>query len=321
VIKDELESMGRYTKELEALKNYALVKEERDSLAKETAQLKNELVQLQAQLESEVSIRKELSSRLSNSEAEVRELSIRLDEARKELSSLRDFKAKLPEGSRRSLVEMRDQFLKSEEAEIERRAKARLAELEKGLRSQMPALVYKRLIDLIRRPTWPPEIEKVIDSRARKIADESLQDREKWPAWFKEHYLNEVKELVSKGLDSEFENRVQTEAERRLDAMKAGEWKEYAGSKARAIASSLKDLLKELQGTWSFTCERCGRRLALEVDPYDIGSLLRGETKEISCTTCVDPAPFPFLLSTVQHKVASLSLEGLLELYMGSAPP
>jgi len=92
---------------------------------------------------------------------------------------------------------------------------------------------------------------------------------------------------------------VQAEVEKRLELMKVGEWKEYAGSKASTLASSLEDMLRELQGTWSFICDRCGRRLAVELSLSDIGSLLRGETVDITCATCLDPARFPFLLSTV----------------------
>ena len=320
MIKGEFESMERYTKELEALKNYAQIKKERDSLAEETAGLKDKVVQLQAQLESEVSVKKRLSLQLSNSEAKVRELSMRLDEARKELSSLQDFKVKLPEGAVLNLDEMKTRFLEAEEDEIEKKAKARLADLEKGLRSQIPALVHKRLIEVLKLPTWPPEIEKVINSRARQIADESLQDREKWPDWFKEHYLDEVEELVRKQLDSEFVSRVRVEAEKRLDAMKAGEWKEYTADKARQLAVDLKGLVRELQGTWWFSCDRCNRRLALEINPPEIGVLLRGGVVDVVCTACSDPATFPFILSTIPHKVSSLTIGRLLQAYIGETP-
>lgn len=320
MIKDEFKSLERYTKELEALKNYPQTKRERDSLAEETARLKDKVVQLQTQLESEVSVRKELSSELSNSQAEVRELSMRLDEARKELSSLRDFKVKLPEGAVLSLDGMKAQFLEAEEDEIEKKAKARLTELEKGLRSQMPALVHKKLLEVLKLPNWPPEIERVIDSRAGQVADESLRDREQWPAWFKECYLNEVEELVRKQLDSEFKNRVQAEAEKRLGAMKAGEWRKYTINKARELAVDLKGLVRELQGTWWFSCDRCNRRLALEIGPPEIGVLLGGGMVEVVCTACTDPAAFPFILSTIPHKVSSLTLGGLIQAYIGEAP-
>ena len=151
MIKDEFKSLERYTKELEALRNYTQVKGERDSLAEETAGLKDKVVQLQAQLESEVSVKKQLSLQLSNSEAKVRELSMRLDEARKELSSLRDFKVKLPEGTVLGLDEMRAQFLEAEEEEIEKKAKARLAELEKELRAGLTARSCEELLELLDR--------------------------------------------------------------------------------------------------------------------------------------------------------------------------
>lgn len=126
---------------------------------------------------------------------------------------------------------------------------------------------------------------------------------------------------VSQQLTTEFEKRAQAEAQKQLELMKAGQWQEYATSKVRAIAAGLKDLLNELQGRWWFTCDRCGGRVAIDLSTPDIGVLLRGETIDITCGTCLDAAPLPFILSTVQHKVASLTLGRLLELYMGSAPP
>ena len=126
---------------------------------------------------------------------------------------------------------------------------------------------------------------------------------------------------MSRGLNSEFEKRVQAEAERRLDALKAGQWRDYTAHKARGLAVDLKGLVSQLQGTWGFSCDRCGRRLSVDLSLSDVGLLLGGKIIDIACTTCLDPAPFPFILSTVRHKVVSLSLGGLLELYMGGAPP
>jgi len=317
VIKDEFKTLEKHVKELEALRHYPRVKQERDSLAMEVAHLKKKVTVL----ESEVSTHNELSSQLSKREAEITELAGKLAEVGKELTSLRNFKVKLPDGAELTLDEMRAQFLCTEEDEVERKVKERLRALKKDIQRRMPGLVHKRLIQVLKSPSWPPEIATIIDTTARQIADGILSARDQWPDWFESYYLDEANALVNHRLTAEFERRVQAEAEKLLEVMKAGEWKEYAGSKARAIASSLKDLLKELQGTWWFTCDRCGRRLSVDLSPSDVGLLLGGKAIDITCITCLDPAPFPFILSTVQHKVISLSLEGLLELYMGSAPP
>ncbi|MBA7665074.1 hypothetical protein ES703_73140 [subsurface metagenome] len=317
MIKNEFKTLEKHIKELEALRRYPRVKQERDSLAMEVAHLKEKITVL----ESEVSTKNRLSSQLSKQEAEIKELAGKLVDTGKELTSLRNFKVKLPDGGELTLDEMRAQFLQAEEDEVERKVKERLRTLKKNIRRRMPNLVHKRLIQVLESPSWPPEIARVIDIAAREITDGILGARDQWPDWFKSYYLDEVNALVNQHLTAEFEKRVQAEAEKRLELMKAGEWKEYAGSKARAIASSLKDLLKELQGTWWFTCDRCGHRLSVDLSPSDVALLLGGKTIDIACTTCLDPAPFPFILSTVQHKVVSVSLEGLLELYMGSAPP
>jgi len=199
--------------------------------------------------------------------------------------------------------------------------KERLLKLGKNTRERIPGLVHKRLMQVLESPSWPPEIVRVINSKAGQIADGVLATRDQWPDWFESYYLEEVNASVDRHLTAEFETRVQAEVEKRLELMKAGEWKEYANSKARALASSLKDLLKELQGTWWFSCDRCSCRLSIDLSLSDVGLLLGGETFDITCIACLDPAPFPFILSTVRHKVVSLTLGRLLELYMGSAPP
>ena len=317
MIEDEFKTLERYIKEFEALKQYPRVKKERDSLVVEVAQLKEKV----AGLEREASTKNELSSRLTKSEAEVKELAGRLDDAQKELSSLKEFKVKLRDSGELTLEKIRDELLHAEEDEIERRAEQRLAALEKDMLSRMPALVQERLVQLLKCPEWPPEIAKVIDSRARQIADGVLEARDLWPDWFRDYYLEEVNALVNQRLTAEFERRVQAEAEKRLELMKAGEWKQYAIAKAKALTTDLKDMLMQLQGTWWFTCDKCGCRLAFDFSLSDIGLLLRGETIDIACITCLDPAPFPFILSTVRHKIARLRLEGLLSLYMGNTPP
>ncbi len=317
MIKNEFKTLEKHIKELEALRRYPRVKQEKDSLAIEVAQLKEKV----GVLESEVSTHSKLSSQLSKREIEINELAGKLAEAAKELASLKSFKVKLPDRAELALDEMRVQFLRAEEDEIEKKVKERLRALRKDMQKRMPGLVHKRLIQVLKSLNWPPEIARVMNTTARQIADDILGARDQWPDWFKNYYIDEANASVNRHLTAEFETRVQAEAEKQLELMKAGEWQEYASSKARALAFSLKDLLKELQGTWWFSCDKCGRRLPIGLNLLDLGLLLRGEAIDITCTTCLDPAHFPFILSTVKHRVASLNLGRLLELYMGSALP
>jgi len=319
--KNEFKAIERYTNELEALRYYPRLKEARDLLATEVTGLKERVAQLEAQLKYQVSSVKALSPQLSEKEAEAKELTCRLEEMQREVSSLSSFKVNLTDGSELTLAEMRAQFLQAEEEDVERKVKERLRVLKKNIRRRMPGLVHKRLTQVLKQTSWPPDIATIIDTTAREITDGILATRDQWPDWFKSYYIDEVNALVNRHLTAEFETGVQAEAEKRLELMKAGEWKEYAHSKARAVASSLKDLLKELRGTWYFTCNRCGRGLSVDLSASDVGLLLEGGTIDITCTTCLDPAPFPFILSIVRHKVVSLSLGEFLELYMGNASP
>lgn len=316
----EFQVLERYLGELEALRLYPQVRRERDSLAREVSELRQRVTQLERELKGEASARKELSSRLKAKEAEATEVAEKLGQAQRELSELKDFKAKLAGGDELSLEGMRALFLQAEEKEIENRVKERFTELEKDFQSRLPALVHQRLVEVLKSPRWPPEVEAVINAGATKMAEAILRDRKRWPQWFKGCYLKEVRESVSKGLDSEFAKRVETEAVRKLEAMQANAWNDYVAEKARGLATGLRKAVAELQGTWRFTCDRCGRRIAVEIGPSEIGSLLQGATIEVACTACSDPASFPFILSTAPHKISDLSLGGLLRLYIGGPP-
>ncbi|GAI32844.1 unnamed protein product, partial [marine sediment metagenome] len=219
MIKDEFKTMEKHVRELETLRHYPRVKQERDSLAMEVARLKEKITAL----ESEVSTKNGLSAQLSKRAAEINELAGKLAEAGRELTSLKDFKVKLSGGTELALDEIRAQFLNAEEDEIEKKVKERLRALKKDLQRRMPGLVHKRLIRLLESPSWPPEIARVIDTTARQIADDILGTRDQWPDWFKNYYLDEVNALVNHRLSAEFETRVQVEAEKQLELMKAGE--------------------------------------------------------------------------------------------------
>ena len=319
MLKGELETIERYVQELESLRHYPRVKAERESLAAEAAQLKEKVNELIAGMESGVSTNQKLSSQLGKSESVVKELGRKLEQAQKELSSLRDFKSKVPEGGRLPLEKMKEKFLQAQEKEIEAKIKERMRGLERDFRSKMPALVQKELTRVLKGSNWPSEIKEVVSLTARQIADELLRDKDKWPDWFKNFYIEETRRLVGQALDSEFERRVQENAKNRLEVLKMGQWKQYSAAKAKALAVNLRTMVNELKGTRWFTCDRCGRRLAIEIGPSEIGELLGAGTVDITCSACLDLALFPVPYN-VPHKVATLTLAGLLQLYLGEAP-
>ena len=57
-MKNELETIGKYTQDLEALQHYSEVKAERDSLAAEAAQLKEKVNQFTMQVKDEAFTKK-----------------------------------------------------------------------------------------------------------------------------------------------------------------------------------------------------------------------------------------------------------------------
>lgn len=320
MINDDLYAIETYLEELEALRNYPQVKEERDTLTGEMTKLKEKVGQLTTQLASETSGRKKTLSQLRKNQSEAEDLRRNLDKAKDELTLLKDFKAKLPAGTELSLEKTKEEFLKAEAKEIDAKTKERVEEREKELQSRMPILVQEELQRVLNGPNWPPEIEKVVVSQARRLAEEMLRDAQKWPEWFKNYYLQHVQEAVATGLTPEFDRRVQIETQRQLEAMKKGQWERYSTAKASQLSANLKAMVNQLQGRWQFPCDRYKRMIPIQVGPFEIGQLLGEKMVEVTCSACFDFVAFPFPVN-VPHKVASFNLPTLVQLYLGGTPP
>jgi len=160
-----METVERYFQELEAVKNYPQLKQEREELCQQVEQLE-----------------------------------INLDNALKEVSSLKGLKAKL-DGAEMTLEEARLDFIRTHDAEIEKRASDTVDKLKADYESRMPQLVYQRLRDILGQPKWPEEVAKLIDTEGRKKSDALLHDPDNWPPWFKKLYQEEVRKKVSAGLN------------------------------------------------------------------------------------------------------------------------
>lgn len=136
-----IETVEKYLQELEAIKNYPEVKREKE----------------------------ELSHKLE-------ELKVSLDNALEEVSSLKRLKTNL-NGINMTLEGARLDFIRAQDAEIERRAADRFKKLKADYESKIPQLVYQRLRDILKQAWWPQEIAKLIDTEARKKADVILHEQ------------------------------------------------------------------------------------------------------------------------------------------------
>ncbi len=187
-----METIERYLQELEAIKNYSQVKQDKEKLFQENEELK-----------------------------------ARLDSALNEVSSLKSSKAKL-DGAEMTLEEARLDFIHAQDAEVEKRAANRFEKLKADYESQMPQLVYQRLRDTLKQTWLPEEIAKLVGTEAKKKADAILRDQDRWPEWFKQLYEEAVGKKVSSGLNQEFDARVETaartRAQQRLKELTNMEW-------------------------------------------------------------------------------------------------
>jgi hypothetical protein len=284
-MKEELRAMEAYLKELKALKRY-----------KEAERLKEEVVQLKARLsglDSETGrLKKELLVNV-NAKQEACQLREALDQARNELSMLKEVKA-IINGEHLTVEEAAREFIRAREAEIRGEVDKEAKALREKLETDMPALVHRKLLAILKKPQWPAEIAQTIE----KKAEEKSQSK----------------------LDEEFQQRVHEEVLGRLEEVRQMEWRPFIEEEASRIARDLRTLVAELQGTWHLTCDRCHIRVTVEVGPREIAALLKGE-RVAECPECRDfnlpPAPL-----VAPHKINGSALEDLLEaLLAGKGPP
>ena len=281
-----IETIERYLQELEAIKNYPQVKQERAEFSQK-----------------------------------VEELKVSLDNALKEISSLKGLKAHL-DGAEMTLEEARLDFIWAQDAEIEERAADRFAKLKADYESKMPQLIYQRLCGILNQPWLPVEIAKLIDSEAKKKADAILRDQNGWPPWFKGVYLEEVKKKVGADLNEEFNARVETaaiaRAQQRLNELTATEWPAWYRANVQPKIAALQTRINAavfqlLKGPWVFTCDRCGAKVDTELSASGIEALLtRGQVGiECSNASCEDSGWF----SSRRHTFR-VSLQQLIEFHI-----
>ena len=285
-----IETAERYIQELEAIKNYSQVKRDKAKLSQK-----------------------------------VEELKVSLGNALKEVSFLKSAKANL-DGAQMTLEEARLDFIRVQDAEVEKRATDRFGKLKADYESKMPQLVYQRLRDILKQPGLPKEIAKPIDTEAKKKADAILRDPDNWPPWFRELYEEEVEKKVSAGLNQEFNARVETaaitRARQRLKELTTTEWPTWYQANVEPNIAALESkidvgALQLLTGPWMFTCDQCGTKTTAELTASGIEDLLRKGLVRVECsnTACQDSGLF-----SKQRHTFTVSLHMLIESRIHSEP-
>jgi|GEM_PF-1879751 len=280
-----LERLERYIRELEAIKFYPQVKEERNRLLAENSELKKKVQELEEK-------KKKLASELEKLGEEVAKLREERERALKELETLKQVRLRSQDGRELGLEEAREEFLRDMEAEVQRRVeegcRAALSEFE----AQKPKLVYEELLRLLASPSPPPEIKERIEAEVNRRVEGILRERERWPDWFKKLYSEEVQKGVKEGLDEEFRRRAEERAEQlareRLQRLVAEEWprwyRENVEPGLRRLEEEIrKNALALLVGPWTVPCDKCGTRLQVSLEDQ-IGSLLSRGYAYVPCS-------------------------------------
>ncbi len=284
-----METVERYLQELEAIKNYPQLEQERRKLSQQ-----------------------------------VEKLNADLDKALKEVSSLKSLKANL-RGADMTLEQARLDFIRAQDAEIEARVAERFEKLKSDYESKMPQLVYERLCDTLTQAAWPEEIARPIDIEAKKKADAFLHDQNDWPQWFRKFYEDEVRKKVNAGLNQEFNTRVEAaamaSAQRKLNQLVNAEWPKWYRANVEPKLAELETKITDnalhlLRGPWVFTCDQCGTSFNAELTAAEIEKLLRAGQISIACHNpdCADKG----WLSTRRHTFR-MSLLDFIETYIAGS--
>jgi len=283
-----METVERYIRDLEAIKNYNKVVEEREELLRKVAVL-------EANLKSTCD----------------------------ELARYKEIKVHLPEGGEVSLAGARQDFLRARDAEIEKRATQRFETLKREYEIKMPQMVHQRLIQVVKDRAWPAEIAAVVRAEAEERVDRILYEKEKWPNRFKGYYQKEVGAGIKSGLDSEFEKRVKenadAKAQARLSELVNQAWPVWFAQNTEPRVAELERKANEnavqlLRGPWAFTCDRCGVNCSAELAPFGIEQLLRKGRVEIDC---VNPACEDVSFFSRRGNRFQVSLHELIEVCIG----
>ncbi len=305
------ESVEKYIRDLEALKQYPEVKRERGALAEENAVLKDkvaglekEVVDVKVEFARESERRKAAGDGLEVKASLAEKLEAELGGVSEELKALKDFEIKSTGGRNLTLEQAREEFLKAQESEIERRANEKFEVLKADLETKMPGLVHDKLVETLGKQPWPKEIAGAIESKAGQMASEILRDKERWPSWFKEFYLKEVKAGISTGLNIEFERGVEKGATER------------AGKLSDLEAKIKVNAIRALEGPWrGIKCDRCGvERGAFKLTEDGISDMLTMEYIELECINphCED---LPAFRGRRRHKIR-ISIRDLIAAYI-----
>jgi hypothetical protein len=281
-----IENVERYLQELEAIKNYSQIKGDYEKLSRE-----------------------------------VNDLKIKLAAALKEALTLKSSKAKL-NGADMTLEEARVDFIRAEDAEVEKRAAGRFEKLKADYETRMPQLVYQRLCDTLKQPRLPEDIAKLICAEANKKADAVLCDRNVWPEWFKKLYEEEVQKRVSSMLNQEFSNRVEesamVRAQQRLTELIDREWPAWFQTNVDPRIKELESKIFArafdlLRGPWILTCDRCATTFNTELTPEGVEQMLKTGQIKVMCSNpgCEDKGWF----STGRHSFF-VSLYSLISYYL-----
>jgi len=303
-----LEKIEQYIKDLDAIKYYDQVKAERDRLATRVKELEKEVSRLNGRLEEEKSIKEKLEGELKSKAKEIEELESRVQKLEVENSELRET-AKIVEGEKLTLPQLRELVAKAKSEEIEANAKRLFEEYKSRWETEEKPREVRveasRALTLIINELKKPELQ-LFPVDLVKIG---LPDK--------------VREIISseveRRLDEEFYRRVEEESNRKalekLNQLKNVEWPNwYAVNVEPKIvqleASFRENALNLLKSPFIITCDKCGQRFEIKLTAKDLEGLLRRGYTEVECQNpnCTDS----FLFSTWRHKVR-ISLEELVK--------
>jgi hypothetical protein len=130
-------------------------------------------------------------------------------------------------------------------------------------------------------------VNKIIVVKALKQRDILLKQPSLWPDWLKTEISADTERQVQELLDDIFQQRVEQQAQERIQELTQIEWPRYLNTRIMPICrSTLISLIRRINTTIDIQCHKCGLDMTVTLTPDDGARLV---TQPIIYYPCLNP--------------------------------
>ena len=279
-----LDKIDQYIMELQAIKDYDNVREEKADALKKVEMLENQLSAEKDKVQTLSNEVEELRRKQREKEEETKSsrqtLKVKDDETRKIIQEANDFKKRIAElegleamVEGKTLSDAETSFLKAKEEEVSRKADALFQKMK--LDWQRSSKLGEVRNDAIRL------LKLIIGSigKAKRV----LVQKEVTDSGIYRDVVEFLNSEVQRRIDDEFKRRVESASEykanEKLEALKSVEWPAWYKMNVEPKIGELESMIRTqildlMVGIWNIRCDKCGTEQSMQLSPFGIEKLL-----------------------------------------------